>query len=130
MIKEIDTPAHLIFKCEYLCVKLTRRLQNIDFTNWLFHSNVTVRYICTKRPPYSPGRMRTMPRIAEKRKEDNLSFLRSTSLVASSILSKIARHNMADEARNMTLNVLLRARDQRWNWRGHILRMGERRKVR
>ncbi len=32
---------------------------------------------------------------------------------------------MADEARDPTLNALMRASDQRWNWVGHILRMDE-----
>ncbi len=32
---------------------------------------------------------------------------------------------MAVEARDPTVNVLMRARDQRWNWVGHILHMEE-----
>ncbi len=41
------------------------------------------------------------------------------------MLSKITRRTVADEARDPTLNVLMRARDQRWNWLGHILPMDE-----
>ncbi len=40
-------------------------------------------------------------------------------------MSKITRRTVAEKARDPTLNILIRARDQRWNWLGHILRMDE-----
>ncbi len=36
----------------------------------------------------------------------------------------------SDEARTTTVNVLSRARNLRWNWVGHILRMDERQTTR
>ncbi len=35
-----------------------------------------------------------------------------------------------EEARYPTINVVMKARDRRWNWRGHVLRMPEHRLVR
>ncbi len=46
------------------------------------------------------------------------------------MLSKITGREIADEARMPSINVLLRARDLRSNWLGHILRMDEGRIVR
>ncbi len=42
---------------------------------------------------------------------------------ASKMLSRITGRTMADEARQPSVDVLMRARDQSWNWLGHILRM-------
>ncbi len=39
----------------------------------------------------------------------------------SKILSRITGRTIADEAREPTLNVMMRARDRRWNWLDHIL---------
>ncbi len=46
------------------------------------------------------------------------------------MLYKISGRSIADEAREPSIDIVLRARDQRWNWLGHILRMDERRTVR
>ncbi len=41
------------------------------------------------------------------------------------MLSRITGRAIADEAREPTLDVMMRARDRRWNWLGHILRLEE-----
>ncbi len=41
------------------------------------------------------------------------------------MLSKITGREIADEVRTPTANVLSHARDLRWNFLGHILRMDE-----
>ncbi len=46
------------------------------------------------------------------------------------MLSKITGREILEEARMPNINIVLRARDLRWNWLGHILGMGERRTVR
>ncbi len=46
------------------------------------------------------------------------------------MLSKITGRGIPEEAKAPTLNLVLRARDLRWNWLGHILRMDESRLVR
>ncbi len=48
----------------------------------------------------------------------------------SKTLSKITGREIADEARMPTVDVILFARDLRWNWLGHILRTDEQRLVR
>ncbi len=47
--------------------------------------------------------------------------------ILSLISRKKTRRNIADEARQPSLDVLMRSRDQRWNYLGHILRMEEHR---
>ncbi len=42
---------------------------------------------------------------------------------ASKMLSRITGRTIADEARQPSVDVVMCARDQRWNWLGHILRM-------
>ncbi len=37
---------------------------------------------------------------------------------------------IADEARKPTLDVMMQARDRRWSWLGHILRLEEHRVIR
>ncbi len=39
------------------------------------------------------------------------------------MLSKITGRSIADEARRLSLDVLMRAKDERWNYLGHILKM-------
>ncbi len=46
------------------------------------------------------------------------------------MLSRITGRTIADEAREPTLDVMMRARDGRWNWLGHILRLEEHREIR
>ncbi len=41
----------------------------------------------------------------------------------SKMLSRITGRNVAEEARRQALEVLMRARDRRWKWLGHILRL-------
>ncbi len=48
---------------------------------------------------------------------------RKLNLNASKMLSRITGRTIADEARQLSVDVVMRARDQRWNWLGHILRM-------
>ncbi len=55
---------------------------------------------------------------------------RMLNATGSKMLSKISGRRIADEAREPSIDIVLRARDQRWNWLGHILRMDERRTVR
>ncbi len=43
------------------------------------------------------------------------------------MLSKITGTSIADEAQHPSLDVLMRARDQRWNYLVHILRIEEHR---
>ncbi len=43
--------------------------------------------------------------------------------------SKMTCRSVVEEARKPSLDVIKRARDQRWNWLGHILRMEEHRLV-
>ncbi len=46
------------------------------------------------------------------------------------MLSKITGRSISDEARKPSLDVLMRARDQRWNYLGYILRTEEHRVTR
>ncbi len=46
------------------------------------------------------------------------------------MLSRITGRTIADGAREPTLDVTIRARDRRWNWLGHILRLEEHRVIR
>ncbi len=46
------------------------------------------------------------------------------------MLARITGRTIAEEARNPTINVVLKARDRRRSWLGHILRMPEHRLVR
>ncbi len=46
------------------------------------------------------------------------------------MLSKTSGRPISDEARELSIGIILRARNQRWNWLTRILRMGERRTVR
>ncbi len=55
---------------------------------------------------------------------------RKLNSTCSKMLSKITGREIVDEARTPSINVLLRTRDLRWNWLGHILPMDERRTVR
>ena len=55
---------------------------------------------------------------------------RKLNATGSKMLSKITGRHIAAEAREPSIDIVLRARDQRWNWLGHILRMNERRTVR
>ncbi len=48
----------------------------------------------------------------------------------SKMLSRITGRTIADEARKPTLDVVMRARDRRWNWLGHFLRLEEHRVIR
>ncbi len=48
---------------------------------------------------------------------------RKLNSTASKMLSRITGRTIADEAREPSVDVVMRARDQRWNWLGHILRM-------
>ncbi len=48
---------------------------------------------------------------------------RNLNSTASKLLSRITGRTIADEARRPSVDVVMRARDQRWNWLGHILRM-------
>ncbi len=48
----------------------------------------------------------------------------------SKMLSGITGRTIADEAREQTLDVMMRARDRRWNWLGHVLRLEEHRVIR
>ncbi len=45
------------------------------------------------------------------------------------MLSRITGRTIADEARKPTLDVVMRARDRRWNWLGHVLRLEEHRVI-
>ncbi len=49
---------------------------------------------------------------------------------ASKMLSRITGRTIADEAREPTLDVMMRAGGRRWNWLGHILRLEEHRVIR
>ncbi len=55
---------------------------------------------------------------------------RKLNSTCSKMLSRMTGREIADEARTVSINVLLRTRDVRWNWLGHILRMDDRRTVR
>ncbi len=46
------------------------------------------------------------------------------------MLSRIAGRTIADEAREQTLDVIMRAKGRRWNWLGHILHLEEHRVIR
>lgn len=48
----------------------------------------------------------------------------------SKMTAKITGRSIADEARTPSINVVLIARDLRWNWLGHILRVGKERLIR
>ncbi len=48
---------------------------------------------------------------------------RKLNSTASKMLSRTTGRTIADEARQPSVDVVMRARDQRWNWLGHILRM-------
>ncbi len=49
---------------------------------------------------------------------------------ASKMLATITGRTIQEEARNPTINVVIKARDRRWSWLGHVLRMPEHRLVR
>ncbi len=49
---------------------------------------------------------------------------------ASKMLATITGRTIQEEARNRTINVAMKARDRRWSWLGHVLRMPEHRLVR
>ncbi len=49
---------------------------------------------------------------------------------ASKMLATIMGRTIQEEARNPTINVVMKARDRRWSWLGHVLRMPEHRLVR
>ncbi len=66
------------------------------------------------------------PRIVEVIRES----MQKAQLNMFEILSRMTGREIADEARTPSINVLLRTRDLRWNWLGHILRIDERRTVR
>ncbi len=51
------------------------------------------------------------------------AVLRKLNSTASKTLSRITGGTIADEARQPSVDVVMRARDQRWNWLGHIVRM-------
>ncbi len=55
---------------------------------------------------------------------------RETEATCSKMLSKITGREIVNGARTPAVDVLLRARDLRWNWLGHVRRMGERRLIR
>ncbi len=46
------------------------------------------------------------------------------------MLSNISGRPIADDSRERSVDIVLRARDQRWNWLGHILLLDESRTVR
>ncbi len=46
------------------------------------------------------------------------------------MLATITGRTIQEEARNPTKNVLMKARDRKWNWLGHVLRKPEHRVVR
>ncbi len=49
---------------------------------------------------------------------------------ASKMLATITGRTIQEEARNPTINVVMKARDRRWSRLGHVLRMPEHRLVR
>ncbi len=49
---------------------------------------------------------------------------------ASKTLATITGRTIQEEARNTTINVVMKARDRRWSWLGHVLCMPEHRLVR
>ncbi len=49
---------------------------------------------------------------------------------ASKMLATITGRTIQEEARNPTINVVMKARYRRWSWLGHVLRMPEHRLVR
>ncbi len=46
------------------------------------------------------------------------------------MLATITGRTIQEEAQNPTINVVTKARDRRWSWLGHVLRMPEHRLVR
>ncbi len=44
---------------------------------------------------------------------------------ASKMLATITGRTIQEEARYPTINVVIKARDRRWSWLGHVLRMPE-----
>ncbi len=44
---------------------------------------------------------------------------------ASKMLATITGRTIQQEARNPTINAVMKARDRRWSWLGHVLRMPE-----
>ncbi len=46
------------------------------------------------------------------------------------MLATVTGRTMQEEARNPTINVMMKARDRRWSWLGHVLRVPEHRLVR
>ncbi len=46
------------------------------------------------------------------------------------MLATSTGRTIQEEARNPTINVVMKARDRRWSWLGHVLRMPEDRLVR
>ncbi len=46
------------------------------------------------------------------------------------MLATITGRTIQKEARNPTINVVMKARNRRWSWLGHVLRMPEHRLVR
>ncbi len=49
---------------------------------------------------------------------------------ASKMLATITGRTIQEEARNLTINIVMKAHDRRWSWLGHVLRMPEHRLVR
>ncbi len=45
------------------------------------------------------------------------------------MLARITGRTIAEEERNPTINVVLKARDRRWSWLGHGVHMPEHRLV-
>ncbi len=58
-----------------------------------------------------------------------ISVKRKLNGVGSKMLERITGITIAEEARNPTVNVVLKARDRRWSWLGHVLHMSEHRLV-
>ncbi len=52
------------------------------------------------------------------------------NVALSKMLSRITGRTISDEAREPTLDVVMRAVDRRWNWLGHIHRQEEHRVIR
>ncbi len=46
------------------------------------------------------------------------------------MLATITGRTIQEEARNPTINLVMKARDRRWSWLGHVLRMPKHRLVR
>ncbi len=55
---------------------------------------------------------------------------RKLNSAASMMLATITGRTMEEEARNPTIHVVMKARDRRWSWLGHVLSMPEHRLLR